>query len=71
MSFIAVFRYIEIEKTIKRIGTANVKLNILNFFHLIKLDLINVEWLKRLFGNIDGCVSNNLLNHILTIISES
>jgi hypothetical protein len=70
-SFIATSRRIEIEKTVKRLGTASVRFNMLEFPYSKKLDLTNVERLKRLFISLGSYILDDLLHHILAIISGS
>jgi hypothetical protein len=70
-NFMATSRRIETEKTVKRIGMASIKLDILDFPHSKNLNSENVDRLERLFRGERGCLPDNLLNHIPAIISEN
>ena len=70
-NFTATSQRIEAEKSIKRIGMASIKLDILDFPHSKNLNSENVDRLKRLFRGERGCLPDNLLNHIPATIPEN
>lgn len=69
--FAAVSRRIQAEKRLRRIRTARVKLEALDFPNSKHLDLENIERLKRLFCCGIGCVPEEFGNRIPAIIDEA
>jgi len=69
--FVATSRRLETEKAIKHLGTASVKLSVLDFPYSKGLDEKNVDRLERLFRTERGCLPCDLPNRIPAIIHES
>jgi len=68
--FIAASRRIGSEKHHKKLGTARVKLDLLDFPNSGGLDQKNVERLKRLFLGEHGCKPEELENRIPAVVDE-
>lgn len=68
--FTVVTRQIEAEKTRIHIGTASIRIDVLDFPYSRELDPKNVERLKRLFRTERGCIPGELQNRIPAIIHE-
>lgn len=70
IGFKYVSKRIEEEKTIKRIGTASININVLSFPHSKGLNQGNVERLKRLFRTERSYRPDELPNRIPAVIDE-
>ena len=68
--FRAVSHRIKTEKAIKHIGTASIKLDVLDFPYSEGLDRENVERLKTLFKTAGGYIPGDVSNRIPAIIHE-
>ena len=70
-SFASVSRHIQAEKLLKHVGSARVRLDVLEFHDARALDVSNVERLKTLFRGQRGCNPEELQNRIPAIIDET
>ena len=70
-SYASVSRRIQAEKLLKHVGSARVRLDVLDFPDARALDTSNVERLKNLFRSQLGCNPEELQNRIPALIDET
>lgn len=70
-TFTSVSRRIQAEKALKHVGSARIRLDVLDFLDTRALDPCNVERLKNLFRGQRGCNHKELQNYVPAIIEET